>query len=196
MTHNSEEQGTALADVLFGDFNPAGRLTQTWPASLDQLPPMMDYDLRHGRTYLYATAKPLYAFGFGLSYTTFAYSQMQAAQIRGALHVALTVTYTGSRDGDEVVQIYAAHEDSKVSRPLEQLVAFQRVPVTAGKSRNVAFDVPLSRLAYWDEATQRFVVERDHVEIRAGASSADIRLKQTLAIDPDEEKVGAPHVEN
>ena len=196
MTHNSEEQGTALADVLFGDFNPAGRLTQTWPASLDQLPPMMDYDLRHGRTYLYSTVKPLYAFGYGLSYTTFAYSRMRVTQSGGNLHVELSVANTGDRDGGEVVQIYAKHEDSKVSRPLEKLVAFQRVPVAAGKSREVAFDVPLSRLAYWDEAAQRFVVERDHVEIRAGASSDDIRLKQTLAIDPDQEKVGARHVEN
>ncbi|HEY5381638.1 MAG TPA: glycoside hydrolase family 3 C-terminal domain-containing protein [Acidobacteriaceae bacterium] len=196
MTHNSEEQGTALADVLFGDFNPAGRLTQTWPESLDQLPPMMDYDLRHGRTYLYSTVKPLYAFGYGLSFTTFAYSRMHVAQNGGDLHVELSVANTGERDGDEVVQIYAAHKDSKVSRPLEELVAFRRVPVAAGKNREVAFDVPLSRLAYWDEAAQRFVVERDHVEIRAGASSDDIRLKQTLAIDPDQEKVGARHVEN
>jgi beta-glucosidase len=193
MTHNSEEQGTALADVLFGDFDPAGRVTQTWPVSIDQLPPMMDYDLRHGRTYLYSTVKPLYAFGYGLSYTTFAYSRMHVAESDGEIHVQLTVANTGHRDGDEVVQIYAAHQGSKVSRPLEELVAFRRVSMKAGEDKDVAFDVPLSRLAYWDETAQRFVVERDRVEFRAGASSSDIRLRQTLAIDPEQERVGARH---
>jgi beta-glucosidase len=199
MTHNSEEQGTALADVLFGEYNPAGRLTQTWPASLDQLPPMMDYDLGHGRTYLYSTAKPLYAFGYGLSYTTFSYSQMTITQKNGGLHIQLTVTNTGHRDGDEVVQIYAMHVDSKVSRPLEQLVAFQRVRVLKGQSRQITAEVPLMRLAYWDEAAKSFVVEHDHVEIRAGASSDDIRLRQTVTIDAgdsNEKKVGMAHAGN
>ncbi len=201
MTHNSEEQGDALADVLFGDYDPAGRLTQTWPASLDQLPPMMDYDLRHGRTYLYSTAKPLYAFGYGLSYTKFTYSEMTVTQVDGGLRVKLSVANTGRRDGDEVVQIYATHLDSKVSRPREELMAFQRVAVPMGQSREVAFDVPLSRLAYWDETANKFVVERDRVEVRAGASSDDIRLRSTVAVDPGKqdasnEKVGSPRVGN
>ena len=78
MTHNGQESGSALADVLFGDFNPAGRLVQTWPRSLDQLPPMMDYDIRHGRTYQYFKGRPLYPFGHGLSYTRFRYSDLQS----------------------------------------------------------------------------------------------------------------------
>ena len=77
MTHSSQEEGAGLADVLFGDYNPAGRLTETWVASMDQLPPMMDYDIRHGRTYMYLKQKPLYAFGYGLSYTTFRYSNLK-----------------------------------------------------------------------------------------------------------------------
>ncbi len=184
MTHNSEEQGNALADVLFGDYNPAGRLTQTWPASIDQLPPMMDYDLRHGRTYLYSAAKPLYPFGFGLSYTTFTYSDLSASQSAGKLNIKLKVANSGRRDGAEVVQIYLKHLDSKVSRPLEQLIAFERVQVPAGQSRDVSFAVPLSRLAYWSDTAGSFVIERDHVELRAGASSADIRLHSTLQVQP------------
>ena len=79
MTHNSEEQGDGLADVLFGDYNPAGRLTQTWVRDEADLPPMMDYNIRDGRTYMYAKQKPLYAFGYGLSYTSFAYSHLRVS---------------------------------------------------------------------------------------------------------------------
>ncbi len=124
MTHNSEEQGTGLADVLFGDYNPAGRLTQTWVASMDQLPPMMDYDIRHGRTYLYLREKPLYAFGFGLSYTTFAYSNLRLSSARmdgkGEVAVSVDVKNDGKRDGDEVVQMYVAYPNSSVARPIEE----------------------------------------------------------------------------
>jgi len=77
MTHNSQEEGTALADVLFGDYNPGGRLVQTWPRSMEQLPPMMDYNIRNGRTYMYFKGEPLYPFGYGLSYTFFAYSDVK-----------------------------------------------------------------------------------------------------------------------
>ena len=184
MTHNSEEQGTALADVLFGGYNPAGRLTQTWPASLEQLPPMMDYDLRHGRTYLYTQKTPLYPFGFGLSYTSFAYSHLSATQQGKSIAVQVTVANTGSRDGDEVVQIYAAHQNSTVPRPIEELKAFQRVSLHAGEKRTVAFDIPVSSLAYWDEPSHHFVVEGDRVELRAAASSTDIRLRQSLLVKP------------
>jgi len=184
MTHNSEEQGTALADVLFGDYNPAGRLTQTWPASLEQLPPMMDYDLRHGRTYLYAQKTPLYPFGFGLSYTSFAYSNLSVAQQGKSIAVQVTVADTGSRDGDEVVQIYAAHQNSTVPRPMEELKAFQRVSLHAGEKRTINFDIPVSSLAYWDDPSHRFVVEGDRVELRAAASSADVRLRQALLVKP------------
>jgi beta-glucosidase len=184
ITHNSEEQGTALADVLFGDYNPAGRLTQTWPASLEQLPPMMDYDLRHGRTYLYAEKTPLYPFGFGLSYTNFAYSDLTVTQRGKSIAVQVTVANTGSRAGDEVVQIYAAHQGSTVPRPIEELKAFRRVALRAGEKQVVRFEIPVTSLAYWDEATHRFIVEGDRVEFRAAASSADVRLKHTLLVQP------------
>ena len=145
---------------------------------------MMDYDLRHGRTYLYAQTPPLYPFGFGLSYTSFAYSNLTVAQQGKSIAVEVTVADTGSRDGDEVVQIYAAHQNSTVPRPMEELKAFQRVSLHAGEKRTVTFDIPVSSLAYWDEPSHRFVVEGDRVEFRAAASSADVRLRQALLVKP------------
>ncbi len=184
ITHNSEEQGDALADVLFGDYNPAGRLTQTWPASLEQLPPMMDYDLRHGRTYLYSKQAPLYPFGFGLSYTSFAYSNLAVAQRGKTINVQVTVANTGHRDGDEVVQLYISHGNSTVSRPIEELKAFRRITLRGGEKQTLTFDIPVANLAYWDDNAHRFTVEQDRIEVRAGASSTDIRLHQSLSVQP------------
>ncbi|HKE58598.1 MAG TPA: glycoside hydrolase family 3 C-terminal domain-containing protein, partial [Pyrinomonadaceae bacterium] len=119
MALNSQEEGNALADVLFGDYNPAGRLVQTWPSALDQLPPMLDYDIRHGRTYMYFKGEPLYPFGYGLSYTTFAYSNLRVSSStvsgKTAVTVSVDVKNTGSRAGDEVVQLYVTHLNSAVA---------------------------------------------------------------------------------
>jgi len=194
ITHNSEEQGNALADVLFGEYNPAGRLTQTWPAGLDQLPPMMDYDIRHGRTYLYLQVAPLYPFGYGLSYTKFDYHTLRVVPAGALVHVHLEVANIGHRSGDEVVQVYAAHKDSKVPRPLEQLVAFQRISIPAGERRTIDLNVPFDRLAYWDDVARHFVVEKDHVEFRIGSSSSDIRLRQIVEIDPNQHMQGSADV--
>jgi len=188
MTHNSEEEGTGLADVLFGDYNPAGRLTQTWVASMDQLPPMMDYDIAKGRTYMYLAKKPLYAFGYGLSYTTFDYSALSAGN--GALHggaslnVRVTVRNTGKRAGDEVVQMYVAHPESKVVWPAESLKGFERVHLAAGESKTVTLPLSADALRYWDDASKRWVLEAGAVEVRVGASSDDIRQKATINIAP------------
>ncbi len=186
ITHNSEEQGDALADVLFGDYNPAGRLTQTWVASMDDLPPMMDYDLRHGRTYLYATKKPLYAFGYGLSYATFEYKNLQlsAEQLtaHGKLKVTVDVTNHSKHDGDEVVQLYAVHQGSAVPRPIQELKGFVRVFIRAGETIPVTLTLNADDLAYWSDAKNNFTLESDRVEIRVGASSDDIRLKKQIAV--------------
>jgi beta-glucosidase len=113
MAHNSQEEGNALTDVIFGDYNPGGRLVTTWPMSLDQLPPMMNYSLRDGRTYMYFKGKPLYPFGYGLSYTSFEYSNLRTSVQRLRANDEITVTAevrnSGSRIGDEVVQMYVAH---------------------------------------------------------------------------------------
>ncbi len=188
MTHNSEEEGTGLADVLFGEYNPAGRLTQTWPASLDQLPPMMDYDIRHGRTYLYSTKAPLYPFGYGLSYTHFDYSNLKVSvptiRSSNSATVSFDLINAGQRDGDEVAQLYVRHLDSNVSRPIEELKGFIRVHLAAGASQRVAISLPSSALRYWDEDRHAFVLEADRIELRVGADSHDIRLHQTIPVQP------------
>jgi len=186
MAHNSQEQGNGLADVLFGDYNPAGRLGQTWVRNIDQLPPMMDYNIRHGRTYMYLNSKPLYAFGFGLSYTTFTYSNLRLAETRvnpdGSITAMVDVKNTGSRDGDEVVQLYIAHLNSKVERPRQELKAFQRVHIAAGQTRIITLRVPAKGLAYWNTDAHRFNVETEHIQVRVGASSDNLPLKADAII--------------
>ena len=186
MSHNSQEEGTAIADVLFGDYNPAGRLVHTWPKSIDQLPPMMDYNIRHGRTYMYAKEEPLYPFGFGLSYTTFRYAKLRtgsgALKAGGEITVSVDITNTGSRDGDEVVEFYVRHLGSRVERPARELKGFGRVNIPRGKTRTVSVPLKAESLAYWDASQNKFVVEPESVEILAGASSADIRLRKTISV--------------
>jgi beta-glucosidase len=180
MALNSQEEGHALASVLFGDYNPAGRLVQTWPKSLEQLPPMMDYDIRHGRTYMYFRDTPLYPFGYGLSYTTFAYRDLKVTQNRASIDVGVTLKNTGLRGGDEVVQLYVRHLNSKVARPLKELKGFTRIHLAPQQEKIVKLSVPLSRLAYWN--TDRWVVERNQIEITVGGSSTDARLRKTIRL--------------
>jgi beta-glucosidase len=155
MTHNSQEMGNALADVLFGDFNPAGRLVQTWPKSIDQLPPMMDYDIRHGRTYMYFNGSPLYPFGFGLSYTRFRYSGLRTDSptlaADGSIDISLNVSNVGARDGEEVVQLYSELPDSKVPRPRRSLQGFRRIAIKAGETKEMHFTLAARQLAYWKQ---------------------------------------------
>jgi beta-glucosidase len=188
MTHSSQEEGSGLADVLFGDYDPAGRLTETWVASIDKLPPMMDYDIRHGRTYMYLTQVPLYAFGYGLSYTTFKYSNLKVSDeslhTSKRLQVKIDVSNTGDRAGDEVVQLYVAHLHSTVERPLEELKAFERIHLAVGEIRTVTFLLDASALRYWDTVHARWVLEPDQVEIRVGAASDDIRARRTIRVIP------------
>jgi beta-glucosidase len=186
MTHNSEEQGDGLADVLFGDYDPAGRLTQTWVRDEADLPPMMDYNIRDGRTYMYAKQKPLYAFGYGLSYTSFAYSHLRLStptlKAGETATVSVEVKNTGARAGDEVVQMYVSHEGSSVARPVEELAGFARVSLKAGETKTVTLPLSAKGLAYWDETTKAFVVERDRVVVKVGGSSDDLPLKTTVQV--------------
>lgn len=186
MTHASQETGNGLADVLFGDYNPAGRLVETWPGSMDQLPPMMDYNIRHGRTYMYFKDQPLYPFGYGLSYTSFRYSDLTLSNAKlksnGTVTLGATITNTGSRDGEEVVQLYVKHLNSKVERPLKELRGFKRVSLKAGESKRVEIPLKAESLAYWDVAGHRFEVEGDRIQVMLGSSSADIRLKGKISV--------------
>jgi len=186
MAHASQDEGTALAKVLFGAYTPGGRLVETWPKSVDQLPAMMDYDIRHGRTYMYFQGEPLYPFGFGLSYTTFRFSNLRTGSPRvardGTVAVSVDVTNTGSLTGDEVVQLYVKHLGSKVERPRAQLAGFRRVTVQPHETRTVEIALPASRLAYWDVKLQSFRVETEPVSLMIGASSANIALSATVQV--------------
>ena len=181
------ELGNALADVLFGDYNPGGRLIQTWPKSMEQLPPMMDYNIRHGRTYMYFKGEPLYPFGYGLSYTSFKYNDLRIdggkLKANGEVNIIVSLENTGKCEGDEVVQLYVKHLDSKASRPLEELKAFNRVTLKPGEKKDIVLVLKAKDLAYWDEASKKFVVEADHIQLLVGSSSADIKLQKTLAVE-------------
>jgi beta-glucosidase len=186
MALNSQEEGRALATVIFGNYNPAGRLVQTWPKSLDQLPPMMDYDIRRGRTYMYFQGTPLYSFGYGLSYTTFAYLDLMTSSPSlsgdGQLEISVLVKNTGQRAGDEVVQLYVRHLNSKLPRPLKELKDFARVHLAPQEERRVRLHLPASRLAYWDTEKDRWVVEKDQIEVIVGGSSTDGRLRKAILV--------------
>ena len=187
MTHNSQEEGTALADALFGDYDPGGRLVTTWPTSLDQLPPMMDYDIRHGHTYMYFKGAPLYPFGYGLSYTSFEYSNLMTSGDsigeHGQITVSVDVRNSGSRVGDEVVQMYVAHTGSKVARPAEELKGFRRIKLQPGEKATVHFALKGSDLVYWNVEKGAWDLEPDQVSIMIGGSSADLKLKRTVSIE-------------
>ncbi len=180
MTHASQELGNALGDVLFGDADPGGRLVQTWPRSLEQLPPMMDYDLRNGRTYMYLDEEPQFHFGHGLSYAAFGYADLATSSdvltADAPLEVTVTVTNTGQRAGDDVVQLYVSFPESAVSRPAKALRGFQRVQLEPGAEEIVKFTLTASDLAYWDVDAGEWAVEPGPVDIRVGRSSADDAL--------------------
>jgi beta-glucosidase len=188
ITHNSQELGNALADAIFGDINPGGRLVQTWPQTSDQLPAMMDYNIRNGRTYMYFRDAPLYPFGYGLSYTTFAYSRLKVSSEKlgpkGEAIVSLDVKNTGKRTGDEVVQLYVKHLNSKVVRPLKELRGFARITLKPGQMQTVYISLKASDLAYWNEGFHRWEVEPDKIKLMIGASSSDIRLEKEIEVVP------------
>lgn len=186
LAHSGQEMGTAMAGALFGDFDPAGRLVQTWPRKMSDLPPMMDYDIRHGRTYMYFKPEPLYPFGYGSSYTTFAYSNLKLSgprvKVAGRIQAVFELSNTGDRPGEEVVQLYVRHLDSQVERPKMALKAFQRVALKPGEKKKVGLTLRVKDLAYWDEAAGGWKVETGRVQVLVGASSADIKLKDEIQI--------------
>jgi beta-glucosidase len=203
-THGGQETGNFLADVLFGDYNPAGRLTMTWFQSIADLPPMADYDIRKGRTYWYFQGQPLYPFGYGLSYTTFDYRNLtiapQTAGPNDTVQVSVDVVNTGARAGDEVVQLYTHALGSKVQRPIQELKHFARVTLNPGDTRTVSFSMPVSELSFWDVRSSQFVVEQGAVEIQVGASSRDIRLRGQVQVNgqvlPPRNGLGVIRAEN
>ncbi len=180
-----EQGGNAIADVLFGDYNPAGRLPLTWYQSTIDLPAFDDYEVFNNRTYMYFTGKPIYPFGFGLSYTNFGYSNIQLDKpvMDGSdtISVSVDVENTGKLAGDEVVQLYIQQKSTNLKLPLKQLKAFQRISLKKGESKTVSFQLSRNDLSFWNEKNE-FVMEPGDIQILIGASSEDIRLKTKTTI--------------
>jgi beta-glucosidase len=183
-----EEGGNAVADVLFGAADPAGRLPVSMPRNVGQVPVYYRHRAGGGRAafhgdYADAPTTPLFPFGHGLSYTTFTYEglHVSAAGTADPVDVTLEVANTGARAGDAVVQLYVRDEVASVARPDRQLVGFARVPLAVGQRRTVRFRIHPSRLAFYD-AAMRFVVEPGALRVMVGASSADVRLTQTVTL--------------
>jgi beta-glucosidase len=155
---------------------------------MSQLPDMMDYNIRNGRTYMYFNGKPLYAFGYGLSYTTFRYSRLStssevlSSDSNGEIVVSVDVKNTGPMAGDEVVQLYVKHMNSQVERPRMELKGFKRLYIPPGKTKNIAIPLRAKDLAFWDIESKRFVVEKNKIQLMVGASSNDIRLKKKIKV--------------
>jgi beta-glucosidase len=180
-----EEGGKAVAQVLFGEVNPAGRTPVTFYGSTDDLPAFEDYAMTN-RTYRYFSGKPLFAFGHGLSYTQFEYADVKLnAPTVGpddSIKLSFTVKNTGQRDGDEVAQVYFRHVDSTVPQPKLALCGFARVHVAKGDAAAVTIDVPTQRFRYWDTNQKQYVVERGNYELLVGGASDDIRLRTPVKI--------------
>jgi len=189
-----EEGGNAIADVLFGDVNPSGRLPVSLPRSVGQMPLFYNHKPSGGRTnwrthYVDSPATPLYSFGHGLSYTSFEYSDLQldADEIAadGSLALSCRVTNVGEQAGDEVVQVYLHDVVASCSRPVKQLTGFARIPLEPGEGAKITFDVDMSQLALWNPEME-FVVEPGKVEVMIGASSEDIRSRKTFRISGEQ----------
>jgi beta-glucosidase len=173
--------------VIFGDYNPGGRLPLTFYKSVENFPSFSDYDIRKGRTYMYGNnvkdnskvSEVLYPFGYGLSYTHFSYGKLQvpsgSVDARGNVTARITIKNIGRRTGDEVVQLYAHDEKSSVLRPEKQLVCFERITLLPNESKTVDLVFPAKDLAFWDVDKKAFVVEPGTFKLMVGSSSQDIK---------------------
>ena len=174
-----EEGGNALADVLFGDYNPGGKLPYTAYESLEQVPPQTEYDITKGFTYMYYPGKPTFPFGFGLSYTNFTYSNLKISSASIAPDqnqtVAVDVQNSGRIAGDEIVQLYIHQEKCSVPQPIEKLADFQRIHLGPGETKTVNLTIKPISLSIYDVNRKAFVVEPGTFDVLVGSSSQDIR---------------------
>ena len=182
-----EAGGVAIAQVLLGDYNPGGHLPYTVYASLDGVPPQNEYDVSKGFTYLYFKGVPLYAFGHGLSYTQFKYSNLKLSQMKinatGEVSVSFDLQNAGSIAGSEVVQLYIHQAKSNVVQPIKSLRGFQRIMLAPGETSHITLALPASQLSYYDVGTHKFVVAPGTFNVMVGSSSDDIRLRADLEVN-------------
>lgn len=182
-THLGPCLGHVAAATVFGENNPAGRTPTTWYRSVRDLPALDDYDIAKNHvTYLYFRGKPLYAFGYGLSYTTFAYSNPTVKQENGEVIATINVQNTGALDGDEVVQLYMSLPSSLRVRPIHALKAFKRVHIQAGETVTVTLNFKIDDLAVWCNGRKIYTVESGVYKMEVGAASDDIRLTADVEI--------------
>ncbi len=186
-SHAGPELGRAVADVLFGNYNPAGRLPMTWYQSVNQLPNMMDYDIIKGkRTYQYFDGDVLYPFGHGLSYSKFVYKNLELSKERvtkdDILHVSAEISNSSDLHGDEVIQLYVRCNQSKVIRPIKTLKDFKRVHIKGRETVKIDFSIDINDLAYWDVAEERFLLEDGSYTVMLGCSSNSIQLEKTFNV--------------
>jgi beta-glucosidase len=181
-----EEGGTAIADVLFGDYNPGGKMPYTVYASERSLPPMTEYDITKGFTYMYLNVKPVFAFGRGLSYTTFDYSNLKISSPQvagdGRVQIEVDITNSGMRPGDEVIELYVHDNDTRAIQPKQQLQGFQRITLGAGEKKTVTFSLPVEQLASWDTTKNLYAVSPAKFDVWVGSSSDDIRLRGAFEV--------------
>jgi beta-glucosidase len=186
VSQSSQELGNGVADVLFGKVSPAGRLVQTWITSIDQLPPILDYNIRNGRTYMYYKNVPLFPFGHGLTYTSFKYSGLKTDRKtlsdKEIVNVSFNIQNTGNYDSDEVPQLYISFPASKVERPAKALKGFARIFIRRGETKNVTIPLKGSDLTYWDTNTNKWTMEPGKIEFFVGSSSTDARLNGNVVL--------------
>jgi beta-glucosidase len=172
-----QEGGTAMADVIFGDYNPAGRLPITVPRSVGQLPDYYYQKPSARRPYLFSDSSPLFPFGYGLSYTKFRYNNLRVEPSTigpdGRATVSVDIANTGNREGDEVAQLYIRDEESSVTRPIKELKGFSRLPIKPGETRTVTFSVGPEELRFYNRDMKR-VVEPGTFKIMVGPNSVDL----------------------
>ena len=182
-----EAGGTAITQVLLGDYNPGGHLPYTVYASLDGVPPQNEYDVSKGFTYLYFKGVPLYAFGHGLSYTQFKYSNLKLSQPKtnatGEVSVSFDLQNAGTRAGSEVAQMYVHQAKSNVVQPIMSLRGFQRVVLEPGETKHLTISLPASQLSYYDVTTHKFIVAPGMFKVMIGSASDDIRLRADLEVN-------------
>ncbi len=186
--YNGEYGGEAIADVLFGNVNPGGKLPETFYASTEELPSFSNYDLiNHPRTYMYFNKPVLYPFGYGLSYTTFKYNDLKLNSDKikkdGAIEIQFSIKNTGSMKGDEVAQVYAHKDNADIKVPINQLKRFQRITLDPGESKTLSFKIPASEFSFYSTESNDFKIDQGKWEIQVGSSCKDIRLKKTIIVD-------------